>query len=306
VDLDAIHQRLFGQGYEHPEMGAYRDVFMARATDPEIRDNAQNGGVVSALMDFALREGIIDSALLTHRDEQQLSQGRAVTGRDGILACAGSSYVAGPTLEAFNRGEWKGTDRIGIVGIPCQVLALGKMKTSNLEKRTPVDQVSLVIGLFCTWALNHGPFLRFLRERLGTGKIEKVDITPPPERLLRVTMDAETANIPVDDIRPFIRTGCGVCLDMTSELADVSVGTVEGFEGWNTVIVRTDRGEDLWRRAEAAGVIEAKELPEENRAHLEEASLLKKRRALTALKERGEFEDGYLKLSRALIERILS
>jgi coenzyme F420-reducing hydrogenase beta subunit len=93
---------------------------------------------------------------------------------------------------------------------------------------------------------------------------------------------------------------------MTAELSDISVGTVEGKEGWNTVIVRTAIGEDLLKRTKRAGIIETKTLPQNNLSHLIEASLLKKRRALDALKERGGIEKGYLKLSAHLINRIYS
>jgi coenzyme F420 hydrogenase subunit beta len=93
---------------------------------------------------------------------------------------------------------------------------------------------------------------------------------------------------------------------MTSESSDISVGTVEGKEGWNTVLIRTAKGDELISRAEESGIIETLNFPEDKLAHLKEASLLKKRRALDALKEKGELEDGYLMLSPECIERILS
>ncbi len=93
---------------------------------------------------------------------------------------------------------------------------------------------------------------------------------------------------------------------MTAELSDISVGTVEGKEGWNTVIARTTQAEDLLRRAVKAGVIETRPLAKDHLNHLKEASLLKKRRALDALIEKGGIEKGYLKLSAHLINRILS
>jgi coenzyme F420 hydrogenase subunit beta len=249
---------------------------------------------------------MIQAGVLTPRDGDLLPQGKIIKGRKEILSCTGSSYVSGPTLEALNRGPWKGKERIGIVGLPCQVLALARMKTSKLEKKTPIDRVDLVIGLFCTWALDYKPFTAFLHERVGGHSIKKLNITPPPERILEVTAGDELYRIPVDDIRPFIRPSCRVCLDMTAELSDISVGTVEGKEGWNTVIVRTAIGENLLRRAKNAGVIETRPLPKNNLSHLKEASLLKKRRALDALNEKGGIEKNYFTLSANLIKRILS
>jgi coenzyme F420 hydrogenase subunit beta len=306
VDMDRLHKKVFGQGYQDIELGPMKQILMARATDSGVRAKAQTGGAVSALMSFALREGIIDAAVLTQRDSSHLPAGFVAGRPEEILNCAGSSYVAGPTLEALNKGPLEGKKKIGLVGVPCQVLALGKMKDSNLETRTPIDRVALIIGLFCTWALAYRPFLAHLRERLDGAEITKLDITPPPERLLKVYTETTTVDIPIDDIRSFIRPTCAVCMDMTSELSDLSVGTVEGVDGWNTVVVRTDRGEDLFKRALDAGIIESRPLPEENTQHLKTASVLKKQRALKALKERGETENGYLILSSEIIQRILS
>ncbi len=306
VDLNRVYQGIFGKGYEEIEMGPVRKIMMARAKDPIWTKKAQTGGVVSALIDFALGEGVIQAGILTPRDGELLPQGRIVRSRKQILGCAGSTYVSGPTLEALNRGPWKGEERIGVVGLPCHVLALARMKTSKLEKRTPIDRLDLVIGLFCTWALDHKPFVAFLHERLNGRSIKKLNITPPPERILEVTAGGKMYRISVDDIRPFIRPSCRVCLDMTAELSDISVGTVEGKEGWNTVIVRTAMGENLVRRAKNKGLIDTRPLPKGNLNHLKEASLLKKRRALEALKERGGMEKGYFSLPANLIKRILS
>ena len=306
VDLDGVYQRIFGRGYEEIEMGPASKIMMARAVDPQFTKKAQTGGVVSALFDFALKEGMIQSCILTPRDGELLPQGKIIRNRKKVLSCAGSSYVSGPTLEALNRGLWKGQERIGIVGLPCQVLALARMKASKLDKKTPIDRVDLVIGLFCTWALEYQPFMTFLKKRINGLPIKKLNITPPPERILEVMAGNKLTRIPVDDIRPFIRSSCRVCLDMTAELSDLSVGTVEGKEGWNTVIVRTAMGKDLLRRAKKAGTIETKSLPKDNLDHLIEASLLKKRRALDALKESGGIEKGYLSLSADLVKRIVS
>jgi len=297
---------MFAKNYEEIEMGPVQKIVMARAKNPLWTKKAQTGGVVSALVDFALKEGVIQAGVLTPRDGDLLPQGKIVTSRKGILSCAGSSYVSGPTLEALNKGPWKGKERIGVVALPCQVLALARMKASKLEKKTPIDRVDLVIGLFCTWALDYRRFRAFLNERLDGRRVVKLNITPPPERILEATAGNTLVRIPVDDIRPFIRPSCRICLDMTAELSDLSVGTVEGKEGWNTVIVRTAMGEDLLKRAKKAGIIETRGLPKNNLDHLIEASLLKKTRALDALKERGGVEEGYLTLSADLVKRIVS
>jgi coenzyme F420 hydrogenase subunit beta len=74
---------------------------------------------------------------------------------------------------------------------------------------------------------------------------------------------------------------------MTAEWADISVGTVEGIEGWNTVVVRSERGSQLLSGFIKAGHLEIRELPEENLAHLREASMNKRKRGNAAKRERG-------------------
>src|SRR4030065_613474 len=78
---------------EEIDMGPVRRILMARAREPLWRERAQAGGVVSALIDFALRRNVIDAAVLTQRGTDSLPQGRIVRNRGDILACAGSGAV---------------------------------------------------------------------------------------------------------------------------------------------------------------------------------------------------------------------
>ncbi len=279
-NFDGIEKKGVHQPYQHAEIGSFRRVLMARAKDSTWRERAQSGGTVSALIDFAIRKKVIDAAILTLRDGDSSPKGQIVMDREDILNHAGSSYVSGPTLEALHRGPWEGEEKIGVVGLPCQVQAVSKMRASTLEKKTPIDKIRLMIGLFCTWALEDEPFRDFLKKRIGNWPALKLEITPPPERLLKIHTTGGLYIVPVDEIRPFIRKGCEVCSDMTAELADISAGTVEGIDGWNTVIVRSDQGEKLFKEAEAEGIIESQPLPMEHLNHLKEASLFKKERAV--------------------------
>ena len=101
---------------------------------------------------------------------------------------------------------------------------------------------------------------------------------------------------------------CAYCLDMTSEFADISVGSVEGIEGWNTVIVRTDAGAELMEMAKAKEKLETDTIPPQNLAHLKEASLLKKKRALTEIIKRSGARSNllYLGLSESMIDKLLA
>jgi coenzyme F420-reducing hydrogenase beta subunit len=76
---------------------------------------------------------------------------------------------------------------------------------------------------------------------------------------------------------------------------------VEGIDDWNTLIVRTPAGEKLVAKARANGIIETGPLDEARLAHLREASLNKKRKAIGEIVKRtGDDSDLlYLRLSDA-------
>jgi coenzyme F420 hydrogenase subunit beta len=308
VDLDDVSQAVFGVPYAADELGTFEEIVMARARDGAIRFKAQYGGTVSALTSFALREGIIDSAVLTSSDERLLPSGTAVRDEAEVLACAGSNFVAAPTLATFNQEAATDAQRIGVVATPCQALALAKMKASPLEDRNNIDKLKLVIGLFCTWALRYEEFAQFLQERMQLDQITRVNIPPPPANVLEVYTDFIRVPIPLDEIRRFIMPTCDFCIDMTAELADVSVGSAEGVEGWNTLIVRSGAGKELVEAARAGGAIETAPLPKENMEHLKEAALLKKRRGLRNIVDTTGSTDNllYLKLSGEALERLLA
>jgi len=64
-------------------------------------------------------------------------------------------------------------------------------------------------------------------------------------------------------------------MDYTAELADISVGSVGSEEGWSTVFVRTERGEEVVRGAVEKGYIEVMKM---ERAGLESIRKLAKRK----------------------------
>jgi coenzyme F420 hydrogenase subunit beta len=303
TDLEALSRKTFGKPYSRDPLGEHRRVVMARSKDKAVLAKAQYGGLASALVAAALKNKRIDAAVLTKREKDLLSAGRIVATKAQTLACAGSNYIASPTLQAFNRGAERPYKRLAAVGTPCQVLALAKMRANPLESENHIEKLALVIGLFCTWALSCREMLAFLKSEFPVEKIGKMDIPPPPANVFRMKLPGGLQSVSLDEVRKFIRPACTVCLDMTSEFSDLSVGAMEGAPGWNTVIVRTEKGEELIEEARQEKRIQVREIPEADLSHLQEAARLKKKRALENIVMRtGKREDLlYLRGSDALL-----
>jgi coenzyme F420 hydrogenase subunit beta len=296
TNLEAVNQSIFGTPYPGDALGTLRQVVMAKSLDKSILSKGQYGGVTSTLISLALRKRRIDAAILTKREDKLLSSGTLARNKREVLACAGSNYIASPTLEAFNKGAQDSYQSMGAVGLPCQVLALGKMRLNPLENKNHIAKLGLVIGLFCTWALSYKEFFNFLKKDFPVEKIGKMDIPPPPANIFQVKLPEGSKSISLDHIRKFVRPSCMVCLDMTAEFSDLSVGAVEGISRWNTVIVRTTKGLELMEEAHRSGVVEVTEMPRVNLNHLKEAGLLKKKRGLENIVKRAGTKENLLYL----------
>jgi len=307
TDMDAISQQVFGVPYSKDELGTTREVLMVRSTDAGIRQKAQYGGAVTTLVSLAMAEGLIDSAILTRTTDDRTPKGFLARSTAAVIECAGSSYMACPVLESYNHVPEDSNHKLGIVAVPCQVLAISKMKREPPQNRFDVNNTKLVIGLFCTWALSPDGFHQFLSENLNLPWVTKFDIPPPPANRFDAYTASGRMSFSLEQVRQFTMPTCAYCLDMTSEFADISIGSVEGIEGWNTVIIRTDTGAELMDMARVKGKLESDKMPGENLAHLKEAALLKKKRALQEIIKRSGDEKNllYLGLSQSLIDKLM-
>ncbi len=267
-------------------IGPFRAIWAARSADNDVCEQGQYGGVVSSLLISAAKKDVIGSAVVTDSGSDGLSPaGRLVRTPSEILACSGSRYASAGTLATLNRAINEGEERIGVVGLPCQMEALGRMARSEPDGPERMERVRLKIGLFCTWALDYRSLRAFLAARQLQGPVKKYDIPPPPAETFMVLTEGGWTQIPLGEVRDLVQKGCSLCTDMTAEWADISVGTVEGRNEWNTVIVRTETGANLFKEAVDEGAIEVEALPGENLDHLKEAAANKRKRGEAARRE---------------------
>lgn len=308
VDPDSLSRFLFNQPYDGAPLGVWRQIYIARAGARVKKQPFQSGGAVSALIYYALRSKRIRGAVLTGSDAL-LPVPRLVTRPSAVFRHSLSKYAAAPTLAAMNQAVADGYGDLGIVATPCQATAVAQMRMNPLQDPSFRDPTALVIGLFCTWALDFRKFEAFLAERLFLRDIVKVDIPPPPASVVEVSLKDGTGVFPLDEIRPLVPETCGYCPDMTSEFADISVGVLEGRPDMNTLMVRTERGEEMVREARRLEYLILEDFPDENLEHLQWAAANKKRRGILRCREAGRLngDEGkaLLRLSVETTDRIL-
>jgi len=246
------------------EFGVYRRLVIAQAKDDRILKVCQDGGAVTVLLSFALENGLIDSAIVAGISREKPfhpSPKLAVTPEE-ILECAGTRYSYSPNILALTEGVKQKKVSIAFVGTPCQIRAIRNMQMAGLKRYT--IPLRFLIGLMCSECFTYdGLMKKHIHEKLGIdlNGIRKINI----KGKMLVTTDYGVKTIPLAEIKQYARKNCSFCDDFSSELADISVGGL-GLNGWTFVIIRTEKGEELFSNAEKAGVIKTRNVDEEPNA----------------------------------------
>jgi coenzyme F420 hydrogenase subunit beta len=241
-----IDEFLFGRPRTVEESaGQYKDIVLARATDAVLHDVGQDGGLVSALLVYALEHDVIDAALVSYL-EGDGSTWKAIPGvartRDDVIASAGSRYTYSANTLAYNDAIESGAERIALVGMSCQSSVPPVMKQRRAGK--VARRLSLNIGLLCSKTFDDAIFEELFEAKYGLKKSEmkKMNI----KGVFQIWMkNGDYHEVPLKECHAWTREGCNMCPDFAAEHADISTGGIGAFNDWTLTIVRTDAGRDL-------------------------------------------------------------
>ena len=266
--------------------GVYRHIFVARTKRADIMERAQDGGVVTGLLAWAKASGNIDGAVVSavgEQDDPCFPTPKVVTTDDEIRASASSWYTYCENNMAMAEVKERDLTKVGFVGVPCQITPMRKMGAvdpsflvTNKKKAKPTarqrdflkdfnDRVSFSVGLFCT---------EVFRPELMTERIAKDMDIPLTEvskfnvkgKVLIYKKDGDIETIPLEEaMRDYQRPECLHCGDFSAEMADIACGGV-GTDAATIVVLRTEKGEQIWREYEASGEVECEPIAENKRA----------------------------------------
>ena len=249
----------------NPFRGTTRAAYFCHATDAALRQGAQSGGAVTALLVQQLASGNVTHAVVSKLPGEDPLRPACVCTNDPdeIRAAGGSKYCPVPACRALPR-ERTANQLIAFVGIPCQMHSL-----RNGQIHGAYAQVCLTIGLFCDRTLSYGA----MDHLVNTAGMARDDVTNfrfrdksqrgwPGDVLIGT---ADGAQHPLDRAErmaikdAFTLPRCRLCFDKLNVLSDLSVGDPHGLtndpKGISLVLVHTDRGERALQAAVEAGVV---------------------------------------------------
>jgi coenzyme F420 hydrogenase subunit beta len=247
-----------------PYLGKYMTCVSARSTDKEILQKAQDGGIATTLMVYALEQGIIDGTIVAGMGDRPWEPKPLVaTSREDILKAQGTKYSISPQISWLKEATRSfGLDKVGITGVCCQMQAVRKAQLYPINMRDIPDKVAFTVGLFCMENFPYNSMQAIVEDHAGQNlsSVKKMEITKG--KYWVYTERGNVATVPLKETHKYEQPGCHVCLDYVSNLADISTGSVGSPDGWSTVFIRTRVGNDIWSRAVAAGLFETKPIEE--------------------------------------------
>ncbi len=281
IPVLAMERRTFGRERTADEqlLGISRGVLKGAATDAAVRNNGSSGGVVSALLIYALENKIIDGAIVVGMDRRQPWRGSPmiVTDREGVISTAQSRYNLVAVNAALGDAVDRGLKKMAVVGLACQVHALRKMQLAGGPEKV-INSLKLIIGLVCggNYSFKGTEHLIVEVAAVPLDQVARVQFREGayPGRFTVTARDGktvakDTANM-LMHCSTFKHDRCFVCYDYANDLADVSVGEYlmgdirRGDPGLSGVIVRTAAGKKLVDGALAANQIRVEPLVKDN------------------------------------------
>ncbi len=257
-------------------LGYYEKIISARATSKSIRGVGKDGGVVTALLYEALSSGFIDAAVIATRTEEWKAEPFVATTPDEVLLGRGPKYTACPSVTGVWEAIDRGYENIAMVGTGCNIEAVRRLQGLR-DPALELGRVKLLIGVFSTEAFWHRELVQYLSEREGIDirTVERFFVSKG--KFIVVTKDKEVS-IPLKEIERCTRDTCKICEDASSQLADISAGSVGSPDGWTTLIIRTKVGKELVAASASAGIIETRRLDSVAINEIERFALKKKTR----------------------------
>ncbi len=250
--------------------GTYVSSWVAWAVDPQIRNAGSSAGVLTALSNWLISTGRVNSvkASAEGQSDPRRTVPLTITSREEALIAAGSRYAPVANLSNLTREDFRDS---AIVGKPCEASAIRQYADAL---QIPKEDHPIVMSFFCAGTpsqhatnalaeLLEAPVdeIESLRYR-GNGWPGEFAITLTSGDKKTMSYDKSWGTY----LGRTVQWRCKICVDGTGGHSDIAVGdywevdqkgypTFENADGRSVVIARTARGDELLQLAVSTGVI---------------------------------------------------
>ena len=252
-------EHLFGRTRVEDEVaGIFQDILLTRASDAMVHEMGQDGGLVSAILLWAIEHDYIDAALVSYLEGEKGSwkaRPGVAANREQILDAAGSRYTYSANTLALDEALDAGHSRLALVGMSCQSSVPPVMWSRKIGKVS--KPIVFNLGLLCSKTFDDAIFEELFRAKYGIEREQIVKMNIKGVFQLWLT-DGTYREVNLKECHAWTREGCTHCPDFAAEHADISCGGIGENANWTLTIVRTDLGREIISRMIADGSIEAR------------------------------------------------
>ena len=264
IPLSLLDKWVFGKEQDRI-LGHYIDIVSVKITDQAKQYLPIEAGPITALLYIAMEEGLIDCSIITDKDEKFLPFPILARSQKEIFKGIGYKPSQSPTISVIGDAINKEFTDIAVVGTPCQIQSLRKLQNHHIFDYEAHDLISLTIGTFCFGTFYNQLLTQCFNEyNINNDEIVKIE-TVKDKFKMKIHTKSSIQEIPLNFIYDkSIRNACFSCSDYSSSFADISVGNVGSENNWNTMILRTKRGKEIFDLALNKGFLETQKIPKSN------------------------------------------
>ena len=254
----AADMHLYGRLREPDEMaGIWRQLLLTKAADDTVNEVGQDGGFVSAMLLWLMKNDYIDGALVSGVEADDAWKAKPVLARtpEDVMATAGSRYTYCANPLALREAKEAGLNRLALVGMGCQTSSPPTMWDRKAGKVS--KPFHFTIGLLCSKTFDDAIFPELFEAKYGLKKQDMVKMNI--KGAFQIWMkDGSFHEIDLKECHQWTREGCKTCPDFAAEHADISTGGIGEDNAWTLCIVRTELGEEVMNRMIADGSVIAR------------------------------------------------
>jgi len=239
--------------------GPCLESYTAYSNNLDIRKNATSGGLITSLIVELIKNKEFDVAFTLPFDASAAKPARlkATNEISEIINSAKSKYVPASVYNLIMALNKDANSRCIIVGTPCQINGIKKY----LRKSKISEEDKLFLGLFCDKTLNFN-VISYFEHIYGKSneKLVKFEFRTKEEYgwpgNTKLYFDSGRELIVDRSVRMQLKkffqlNRCLFCFDKLNKLADIAFGDcyIKGkgnFNGKSSVIVRTEKGEEIF------------------------------------------------------------
>jgi len=252
-------------------LGNYKDIHSCQATDKEFLAYGTDGGVVNSILNYLIEHKLIDGAIVSKTDAPFSREAFFASNKDDLLKASGARLEITPQLDEIQKFctythsipklNFYKFKKLAVVGTPCQLYTIRCMQNLGV---TPSENIEICLGLFCyeNFFFEKSQVEKFERDfNIRFADIKKINIKEdvifklndgePEEKVIR---------IPFNHLNDYMRSACNACNDFTNIYADISFGGLGSQDKYTTVIPRTDKGKEVFRKIVNDKIIKCIEL----------------------------------------------